>query len=528
MIRLYGKTVCGGIVIGTAFVFDRKPMSDIERKPASPSDEWARLSLAVSTVRNDLTACMEGAGNDTARDILEVHRMMLEDEDITAYLKNAVTEEGLSAEAAIAGASRYFSDLFAETGDDYLIARIDDIRDVMGGILSCLSREETLPEPDGPFVLFADELFPGDLMRFDRKNLAGVVMGFGTVASHVSILLREMGIPALICGKALPVRAGTNVLLNADCGTVIFDYDENGPDAGIIAALLTEKSAEQSPFDGLPCRLYVNIGSPEEIGEALMERCDGIGLFRSEFLYSGRPDLPGEEEQFSVYRTVLEKANGKPVTVRTFDIGSDKSVEALPLPKEENAALGFRGLRVYPLYPEAFRAQLRALLRAAVFGDLRILYPMVTSEKELAGLRQTVLMTARELEEEGLPYRIPPQGAMIETPAAALLSDEIAGQAEFLSVGTNDLTQYTLALDRQSGRLDRYEDPRHRAVLSLVRMAAESAHRHGIPIGICGELASEPGLTGKWTAAGIDYLSVSPSVIPRNERKLSKKKEPTI
>lgn len=517
MIRLHGKTVCGGTVSGTAYGFYRKPEPDMERKPASPSGEWARLASAVSTVRDDLSARMENAGSDTARDILEVHRMMLEDEEIAEYLKTAVTEDGLSAEAAVLAASLYFSDLFAETGDDCLIARIDDIRDVMGSLLSCLSGEEAPPEPEGPFVLFADELFPGDFLRFDRKKLSGIVLGFGTVTSHVSILIREMGIPALICGETLPVRTGMNVLLNADRETVVFDYDENGKDAAVIAELLTEKSGEGSPFGDLPCRLYANIGGPEEVGGGLMDHCDGIGLFRSEFLCLGRPDLPGEEEQFSVYRTVLERANGKPVTVRTFDIGSDKPTAALPLPKEENPALGFRGLRVYPLYPEAFRAQLRALLRAAVFGDLRILYPMVTSEKELAALRQTVLQTARGLEEEGIPCRIPPQGAMIETPAAALLSDEIAGEADFLSVGTNDLTQYTLAIDRQNGRLDRYADPGHRAVLSLIRMAAENAHRHGIPIGICGELASEPGLIGEWTAMGIDYLSVSPSVIPRNE-----------
>ncbi|MBQ0101832.1 MAG: phosphoenolpyruvate--protein phosphotransferase, partial [Firmicutes bacterium] len=263
----------------------------------------------------------------------------------------------------------------------------------------------------------------------------------------------------------------------------------------------------------LPYKIMVNVGGPAEIGDELFEKCDGIGLFRTEYLYLGRKDLPGEEVQLSVYRSILEKAGGKPVTVRSFDIGSDKNVEALPLESEDNPALGTRGLRVYTVYPEVFKTQIRALLRAAVYGDLRIMFPMVNSCGDIDKINETISLAARELSDGNIPYRIPLRGAMIETPAAALSADLIAGKVDFLSIGTNDLAQYTYAVDRQNGRLEHFCDPGYEAVMTLIRMTADAARRHGITSGICGELASDKKFSGVWAEIGIDYISVSPSAL---------------
>ena len=510
MICLHGKTVCGGAVSGTAYVFRRKTEYGAKEKTVCAAEEAQRLEAAVSAAREELSLCAERAESDTARELLNVHRMMLEDEDVLDFLRNAVRNDGTTAEMAVTQTQRHFSKLFSDTGDSYLIARIDDIRDVCGKLLSFLSPQETTVMPQGPIVLVTDELLPGDLMQLDRNALRGIVMGSGTVFSHTSILIKELGIPALICEAVDAVKTGMSVWLNASEGTVCFGADGESAEDAFFTRQSAAVNRKASPFRGLPCGLYVNIGDPREVDDALMEKCSGIGLLRTEYMYLGRASLPDEEEQFSVYRDILRKANGKSVTVRTFDLGSDKAVEALPLEKEENPALGFRGLRVYSVYPEAFKTQLRALLRAAVYGDLRIMIPMVTSGEEIDEMGRTLALAAQELAAQGIPYRIPPQGAMIETPAAALLSSEIAGKVDFLSVGTNDLTQYTLAIDRQNGRLERFGDPGHRAVLSLIRTAAENAHRNGIEIGICGELASQPELIGKWLELGIDYLSVSP------------------
>ena len=513
MICLHGKTVCGGTVSGTAYVFHRKTEYGAKDKTVCASEESQRLETAVAAVREKLALCAEQAESDTARDILDVHRMMLEDEDVLDFLRCAVRNDGTTAEMAVSQTQQHFSKLFSDTGDSYLIARIDDIRDVCGELISFLSPQEVTAEPQGPVILVADELLPGDLMQLDRKNLTGIVMCSGTVWSHASILIKEMGIPALICEAAHKAETGMSVLLNASDGTVCFKAGDESPEDDIFAQQLAAGTKKASPFWHLPCGLYVNIGDPREVSDALMEKCNGIGLFRTEYMYLGKACLPDEEEQFSVYRDILQKANGKSVTVRTFDIGSDKSTEALPLEKEENPALGFRGLRVYSLYPEAFKTQLRALLRAAVYGNLRVMYPMVTSGEEIDEIGQTLAQAAQELEAQGIPYRIPQQGAMIETPAAALLSSEIAEKVDFLSVGTNDLTQYTLAIDRQNGRLDRFSDLSHRAIMSLIKTATENAHRNGIEIGICGELASQPELIGKWLELGIDHLSVPPFVV---------------
>ncbi|MCQ2463693.1 MAG: phosphoenolpyruvate--protein phosphotransferase [Clostridia bacterium] len=511
MTYLHGKVICGGTALGTAYVFHRNAGQVKECKTACPADEQHRLENAVEAVKEELTGCAQQAKSDTAKEIFEIHRMMLEDDDVLDFLHNAVENDGLTAQKAVFQAEQYFSQLFRDTPDDYMIARIDDIRDVCGRLTAYLSDEKYADKPHEPFILAANELLPADLMRFGAENMKGIVLGSGSVYSHASIMIKEMGIPALICENINEIKTGMSVLLDADGGTAYLEPDEET----VRRFSCFKQSAVSNPFEGLPCKIYVNIANPSEVSGELLKKCDGIGLFRTEYLYFGRTDPPGEDEQFAIYKEILEKADGKNVTVRTFDTGSDKAAECLPLEKEENPALGFRGLRVYSLYPEVFKTQLRALLRAAVYGNLRIMYPMVTSCSETEEIRRIILQTAHELSEQGIPYKIPLQGAMIETPAAALLSGKLAQTVDFFSVGTNDLVQYTLALDRQSGRLDSFNDKSYEAVTALIKTAAENARKNGIEIGICGELASQPELTGKWLEAGIDYLSVSPAALKK-------------
>lgn len=514
MICLDGKVICKGFALGTAYVFRKNTAKHTkEHKPLSVTDELKRLELAVLKAKEELSLCIAESDSNTAKEIFEIHRMMLEDEDILSYLQDAVKNSGIAAQEAVKKAECYFSELFKSTQDDYMIARIDDIRDVCGRLSSFLQPEVLPKKLQKPAVLVADELLPGDLVEIGKENIIGIVTSSGTLYSHASILIREMGIPALICENIDEIKTGMEVLLDGECGTAYFE-----PDAKTIENFKNNKdfaAQKNKPlfFDKLPCKLYVNIGNAGELNGDLVNKCDGVGLFRTEYMYLGKAQLPDEEEQFKIYKEILEKANGKSVTVRTFDIGSDKSVETLPLKKEENPALGLRGLRVYSLYPEAFKSQVRALLRAAVYGNLRIMYPMVTSSAEISEIKKIVSNTAQELKQQGILYKIPPQGAMIETPAAALLSDEIAKTVDFFSVGTNDLTQYTLAIDRQSGELEPLDANGYKAVISLIKIATDNAHNNGIEIGICGELASVPEFTKKWIELGMDYLSVSPFAV---------------
>lgn len=509
MICLQGKSVCGGTVLGETYIFCRKKAEkSAENKLSSSFDEIGRLEIAILAVKDNLLYDESQAKSDTAKEILEIHRLMLEDEDVLNYLHNSVNK-GLTAKESVIQTQQYFSKIFRDTNDEYMIARIDDVRDVCGRLTAFLSNEEASALPQNSAVLVADELLPSDLASIGKENILGIVLGSGTPFSHTSILIKEMGIPAIICENIKEIKTGMTVVLNGNDGSLYIE-----PDSNIIKIYnnckdLSLKSNKTISYD----KLYANIGNFREISGEFFEKCDGIGLFRTEYLYIGRSDLPDEEEHFSVYREILEKSGGKVVTVRTFDIGSDKSVDSLPIKAEDNPALGYRGLRVYSLYPDAFKTQIKALLRAAVYGNLRIMYPMVTSCEEIDNINQILLQTAQELKRQGIPYKLPVLGAMIETPAAALLSDKISKKVDFLSVGTNDLAQYTLAIDRQNGCLDSFCDKDYQAVMSLIEIAAINAHNNGIEIGICGDLASLPEFIEKWRKLGIDYISVSPSLI---------------
>lgn len=509
MTCLHGETVFGGVALGEAFVFRRSTgENDVKYEKLGASEEIKRLELAVCAVKEKLTLCEEQAEVEAEKQIFEVHRMMLEDE-ISDFLFETA-DNGVSALDAVSLAENHFSEIFKETEDEYLIARIPDIREICGSIKAYLTNEKTSEKPQKPVILVAEELFPGDLIEMGKEKIIGIVMSSGTVFSHISVLIKELRIPAVICKNIDDIKDSMPVLLDGENGILYLEPDERTAERVKSASGSKKKTFS---LNALPFELYVNIGNPCELDDGLLKKCNGIGLFRTEYLYVGRKTLPSEEEQFSVYRKILEKANGKPVTVRTFDIGSDKSTEALPIKREENPALGFRGLRVYYLYPEVLKTQLRALLRSAVYGNLRIMYPMVNSREEIAFINNILSQVQEELREQSVPYTMPVQGAMIETPAAAVLSDDIAKAVDFFSVGTNDLAQYTLALDRQNGNLSRFCDSSFRAVLSLIGLATENAHKNGIKIGICGELASVPAFLPEWEKIGIDYISVSPGVL---------------
>lgn len=513
MICYQGKTVYSGMAAGTAYVLRKPTANRGSEKAVNAFEELRRIELAVDSVIEDLEACMASAESEAERDVLEIHRMMLEDEDVIASLRNAVENDGLSAEDAVAQTEHRFVNMLLDTHDDYMMARADDVRDICGRLTASLSGDDTPDIPRAPFVLVADELLPGDLLRFKGVNLTGIVMRSGTLYSHTSILIREMRVPALICGGIDGIKTGMRVLLNADSGKVCFDPDDEAETSFAHSMVLeTEKETAQHPHK-LPCALCVNIAGVQEGNEALLDQCDGVGLFRTEFLFIGRSDLPDEEEQFQAYKSVLCAAKGKPVTIRTFDLGADKQSASIPLAPESNPALGCRGLRVYSVYPQVFQTQLRALLRAAVYGDSRIMFPMVTCCSEIEAIRRHLSAAAETLTAQGVLYRIPLLGAMIETPAAVMLSEELAGCVDFFSVGTNDLTQYTFAIDRQSANAVIPADEEYEALLRLIRIAADNAHKAGIKIGICGELAADPTLLQSWTEMGIDSLSVAPSAL---------------
>ncbi len=430
MVCLKGKVICGGIAFGKTFVLSKSAESKKSSDTADSTDELEKAELAVCFVKQTLKECEDRADNETAKEILAIHRMMLEDEDILSSLRDGV-KSGLSAKAAVLNTRRHFTRLFEQTGDDYMVARIDDINDICGRLLSYLDGEKMRDLPKSPSVIVSKELLPGDLLGTDKKNIKGIIIGSGTVYSHTAILIKAMGIPALICDDIGKIPDNTEVILDCDGGEIFIEPDNKTADDYSRALNSSDKNGKRSAFANLPLKLLMNIGSAEEIGKALPYKCDGIGLFRTEYIYIGRKELPSEEEQFLIYKEVLTKANGKPVTVRTFDLGSDKTVKSFPLKAEENPALGLRGLRLYFVYPEVFKTQIRALLRSAVYGNLKIMYPMVISNEEVIRLNQTVRDTANELKEQGIPYKLPDIGVMIETPAAAVLSDELAQTADF-------------------------------------------------------------------------------------------------
>ena len=529
MITIQGKGVSKGIAKGPLYFFQRsdttvtlKVVSDIEA-------EKARLAVAQEQSIRQLNAlaekCQEDAGEEMAV-LFETHAMFVEDEDFVECITSLIDEESCNAEYAVEQAGIQFAAMFAAMDDAYMQARAADIKDVAKRILNnLLGVVDGGIDSEEPVILAADDLAPSETLQLDKSKILGFVTMGGSGNSHTAILARTMGIPAICgAGEALAESYNGRVgYIDGETGQLIID-----PDAMTQAALKekyekqqetkklleTMKGQEDITLDGKKMLLYCNIGSPEDVAAVLANDGQGIGLFRSEFLYLSASDYPTEDEQFEAYRSVATAMNGKRVVIRTLDIGADKQVDYFDMKEEENPALGVRAIRICLNRPEVFRTQLRALYRASVYGKIAIMFPMITSVWEVKECKRACMSVMKELEAEGIPYDKDTElGIMIETPSSVFVAEELAKLVDFFSVGTNDLTQYTLACDRQANDLGKFYDPHHPALLRAIKMAADAAHKAGIWIGICGELGADISMLPTFLAMGIDELSVSPSAV---------------
>lgn len=523
-----GKSVYKGIVMGPVVVL-KKNDYQVKRSRIEDADaETSRVKEAVKRSQEQLQKLYDKAlkeVGEASAAIFEVHQMMLEDEDYLEAIQNMIQTEMVNAEYAVAVTGDNFSQMFASMDDDYMKARAADIKDISERLVRNLSGQEDADLSDiDPSVIVADDLSPSETVQMDKEKILAFVTVHGSTNSHTAILARMMNIPALI-GVPLALdelKNGTTAVVDGFTGQVTFEPDEETQAATLkkvqeekekLALLQELKGKENITLDGKKINIYANIGSVGDIGYVLENDAGGIGLFRSEFLYLGRNDFPTEEEQFQAYKQVVQTMAGKKVIIRTLDIGADKQVDYFNLGNEENPALGYRAIRICLKQPDIFKTQLRALFRAAVYGNLSIMYPMITSVEEVEKIYEIVKEVEIELKAQEIQYRIPEQGIMIETPAAVMVSDRLAEMVDFFSIGTNDLTQYTLAIDRQNEKLDDFYNPHHEAVLRMIQMVVDNAHKCGKWAGICGELGADLTLTEKFVRMGLDELSVAPSMI---------------
>ena len=523
-----GKSVYKGIVMGPVVVL-KKNDYQVKRSRIEDADaETSRVQEAVKRSQEQLQKLYDKAlkeVGEASAAIFEVHQMMLEDEDYLEAIQNMIQTEMVNAEYAVAVTGDNFSQMFASMDDDYMKARAADIKDISERLVRNLSGQEDADLSDiDPSVIVADDLSPSETVQMDKEKILAFVTVHGSTNSHTAILARMMNIPALI-GVPLALdelKNGTTAVVDGFTGQVTFEPDEETQAATLkrvqeekekLALLQELKGKENITLDGKKINIYANIGSVGDIGYVLENDAGGIGLFRSEFLYLGRNDFPTEEEQFQAYKQVVQTMAGKKVIIRTLDIGADKQVDYFNLGNEENPALGYRAIRICLKQPDIFKTQLRALFRAAVYGNLSIMYPMITSVEEVEKIYEIVKEVEIELKAQEIQYRIPEQGIMIETPAAVMISNRLAEMVDFFSIGTNDLTQYTLAIDRQNEKLDDFYNPHHEAVLRMIQMVVDNAHKCGKWAGICGELGADLTLTEKFVRMGLDELSVAPSMI---------------
>lgn len=529
MILMQGKGVSKGVVKGPLY-FLRRPEATVAKRPAeSISAEKERLELAqrsaISQLETLAERCREEAGDESAI-LFETHAMFVEDEDYVQSILDTIEEEQCCAEYAVQSAGEQFAAMFAAMDDSYMQARAADIRDVSRRLINNLTGVvEGGIDSEEPVILAADDLAPSETIQLDKSKILGFATQEGSGNSHTAILARTMGIPAICAiGDALkPEYSGRLTYMDGETGSIYLDPDE----LTLLALrekyerqqerktlLQSMKGQEDVTLDGKNVNVYCNIGSPEDVDAVLANDGQGIGLFRSEFLYLAASDYPTEEEQFQAYKSVAAAMNGKRVIIRTLDIGADKQVDYFHMKKEENPALGVRAIRICLNRPEVFRAQLRALYRASAYGRIAIMFPMITSVWEVRECKRACKKVMAELDQEGIPYNKDTElGIMIETPASVLVADALAKEVDFFSVGTNDLTQYTLACDRQANDLGKFFDPHHPAVLRALKMAADAAHAAGIWIGICGELGADISMLPTFLAIGIDELSVSPAAV---------------
>lgn len=522
--KLQGKSVFNGIAMGRLSVY-RKDDSVVKRDHIEDFDaEKQRFFKAREEAKKQLAGLYDKALTEVGEAnaaIFEVHQMMLEDLDYEESILNMITSQQINAEYAVATTGDNFSEMFAAMDDDYMKARAADVKDISNRVVRILQGKKTADvAEDEPVILLAKDLAPSETVQLDKSLVLSFVTRFGSTNSHTAILARTMNIPALIgvdfpqdCdGKYGIVDGYEGVLYIEPNETIIAEYKEKKKKEEEKERLLLElKGKEDVTLDGTRIKLYANIGGVKDVAAVLQNDAEGIGLFRSEFLYLEAEDYPSEEAQFAAYRRVAEMMAGKKVIIRTLDIGADKQVDYFGLEKEDNPAMGFRAIRICLARPDIFKTQLRAIYRASYYGNLAIMYPMITSMKEIAQIKSIVSEVRRELDDDGIPYRDVEQGVMIETPAAVMISEELGAEMDFFSIGTNDLTQYMLACDRQNPHLEEVNDPHHPAVLRAIEMTVKNGHKGGAWVGICGELGADTSLTGTFLRMGVDELSVSPS-----------------
>lgn len=529
MEQIFGKGVSKGVAAGP-ISFYRRPSGEILRRSVTDTAaELVRFHDACETAKEQLGVlhdkALTEAGEDAAM-LFEAHQMMLDDLDFVESIEGLIENDRLNAEAAVSDTGAQFAEMFAAMDDSYMQARAADIRDISTRVIGILTGEgESGIVSDVPCIVAADDLAPSETVQLDKSLILGFITAGGSANSHTAILARTMGIPAIIgAGDALQTEMeGKYAIVDGQTGEMVIEPDDaererllkkQAKEKALKELLDQLKGRPNVTKDGRNVMVYCNIGSPADIDAVLQNDGGGIGLFRSEFLYLQGSDYPTEDEQFEAYKTVAERMGGRRVIIRTLDIGADKQADYFHLDKEENPAMGLRAIRICLTRPEVFRTQLRALYRASAYGKIAIMFPMITSVWEVQEIKRICRNIRAELAEEGVPMADKVElGIMIETPAAVMMSVELAREVDFFSVGTNDLTQYTLAVDRQGVGLDRFFDAHHPAVLRMIRMAAENAHKAGIWIGICGELGADAELTETFLSMGIDELSVSPSAV---------------
>lgn len=532
---LSGKSVYAGIAMGPVVILKRREQRLKQRQISNPEEEIGRLTAAIMQSQSQLRELYETALHEVGESnamIFMAHQMILEDESYLDAVYNVIRTEMVNAEYAVSVTGSQFAELFASMDDDYMRERAADIQDVsnrlIGNLTGSVDMELQLSEAS---VILADDLTPSETMKLDKSKILAFVTTQGSANSHTAILARTMNIPALV-GVAMDfseIRNGMTAIVDGFSETMILDPTESvrAETASKIQAeeekrnqLMALKGKENVTMDGSQIDIFANIGSLDDISAVQENDAGGIGLFRSEFLYLGRDTFPTEEEQFQAYKQVLQSMGDKKVIIRTLDIGADKQADYFELEKEDNPALGYRAIRICLKQPEIFRTQLRALFRAAVYGNLSVMYPMIISTEEVEQISKIVDEVKTELEKSEIPFKIPEQGIMIETPAAVMISDELAEMVDFFSIGTNDLTQYTLAIDRQNRKLDEFYNPYHKAILRMIKMVVDHAHKAGKWVGICGELAADLELTEEFVHMGIDELSVAPSMVLKLRKKV--------
>ena len=525
-----GKSVFGGIAIGKISVYKKDEQLvkrvKIEDADAEMERYTAARNIAAAQLQKLYDKALKEVGEANAA-IFEVHQMMLEDEDYNESVENIIHSQMVNAEYAVASTADNFAQMFEAMDDDYMRGRAADVRDISERVITVLAGGAGSGlDSDEPVIIAADDLAPSETVQLDKDKVLSFVTAHGSENSHTAILARTMGIPALI-GTGIDLDETVDGKLGIVDGTNGVVYVD--PDAELLEEmkkkqqeeqekkrlLQTLKGKENITLDGQKVMLYANVGNIKDLGIALQNDAGGIGLFRSEFIYLGQDHYPTEEEQFQIYKTVAETMAGRRVIIRTLDIGADKQSDYFELDKEDNPAMGLRAIRICLTRPEIFKTQLRALFRASVYGNINIMYPMIISVDEVRQIKAIVEEVKAELAEQGIEYGNPAQGIMIETPASVMMSRELAEEVDFFSIGTNDLTQYTLAIDRQNSKLDKFFDSHHPAVLRMIQMTVENAHKAGIWCGICGELGADQALTKDFLAMGVDELSVSPgSILP--------------